>query len=102
MFSTSAGKYTIRSDGFGEVYAGGKKKVFHLKAGSRTRIEWIYFYEYNGDLRLLYRTEGSGHLVRLDQKTRKIKSTHVVNHDFKPPIIREKSVVFSDGTVAPL
>ena len=103
MFSTSVGKYTIRHDGFGEVYVGGRKKNFHLtKAGARAKIEWVYFYEYEGDLLLLYRTGGSAYFVRLDQKTRKIKGAHAVKHDFEPPIIRENSVIFSDGTVVPL
>lgn len=101
-FKTSVGKYTIRHDGFGEVYVGGWKKNFHLKANPRNKIEWVYFYEYKGDLLLLYRSGGTGYLVRLVQQTTKIKSTHIVNHDFEPPVIREKSVVFSDGTIVPL
>ncbi len=103
-FTTSVGKYTIRQDGFGEVYmaGGGRKKHFHLKPSPRIRIEWVYFYEYDGDLLLLYRTTDSGYFVRLDQKTRKIKRATVVNHDVEPPIIRERSAVFDDGTVVPL
>ena len=103
MFSTSAGKYTIRHDGFGEVYVGNRKKNFHIpKAGARTKIEWVYFYEHEGDLLLLYRTEGSAYFVRLDQKTRKLKDTRAVKSDFEPPVVREKSVIFSDGTIVPL
>jgi hypothetical protein len=102
LFSTSVGNYTIRHDGMGEVYVRGRKKVFHLKAGARARIEWVYFYEYEGDLLLLYQTGGSGYLVRLDQKTRKIKRTTVIDHGFAPPLIKDQSVVFSDGTVIPL
>lgn len=102
MFTTSVGKYTIRHDGFGEVYVGGWKKNFRLKASPRHKIEWVYFYEYEGELLLLYRSGGTGYLVRLVQQTRKIKRTHVVNHDFEPPVIREKSVVFSDGTIVEL
>ena len=103
MFSTSAGKYTIRHDGFGEVYVGNRKKNFHLpKGGARTKIEWLYLYEYQGDLLLLYRTAGSGHLVRLDEKTRKIKSAHVLKPDFEPPVIRDGSAIFSDGTIVSL
>ena len=103
MFSTSMGKYTIRHDGFGEVYVGGRKKNFHLpRGGVRTKIEWMYLYEYQGDLLLLYRTAGSGHLVRLDEKTRKIKSAHSVRVDFEPPAIHGNTVVFSDGTIVTL
>jgi hypothetical protein len=101
MFSTSAGRYTIRHDGFGEVYVGNRKKNFHLTR-PRAKIEWMYFYEYQGDLLLLYRAGSAGYLVRLDQKTRKIKGAHVVKSDFEPPMIRENSVIFSDGTVVPL
>lgn len=103
MFSTSVGKYTIRHNGFSEVYVGGARaKLFQLKTSPKAWIEWMYIYEYEGDLLLLYRTKDSGYLVRLDQKKTKIKSTHVVPYDFEPPMIREKSVIFSDGTVAPL
>ena len=103
MFSTSVGKYTIRHNGFGEVYVGGARaKLFQLKTSAKAWIEWMYIYEYEGDLLLLYRTKESGYLVRLDQKKTKIKDTHVVPSDFEAPKIREKSVVFSDGTVVPL
>lgn len=102
MFSTSVGRYTIRHDGFGEVYVGNRKKNFHLKTGGRAKIEWLYLYEYKGDLLLLYRIGNTGYLVRLDEKTRKIKSTTFLNHHFEPPVIREQSVVFSDGTIVPL
>ena len=102
LFTTSVGKYTIRHDGFGEVYVGGRKKNFHLKASPRNKIESLYFYEYEGDLLLLYRSGGTGYLVRLDQQTRKIRSTHVVNPNFNPPVIRERSAVFDDGTIVPL
>jgi hypothetical protein len=102
LFSTSAGKYTIRHDGFGEVYVGNRKKNFHLKTDGRAKIEWVYFYEYEGDLLLFYRTAGSGYFVRLDQKTRKTIRVEAVNHSFSPPVIRDKSAVFDDGTVVPL
>jgi hypothetical protein len=102
MFSTSVGKYTIRHDGFGEVYVGIRKENFHLKRGGRTKIEWMYVYEYNRDLLLLYRTGETGYLVRLDQRTRKIKSATFLDHHFEPPVIRDKAVVFSDGTSVPL
>lgn len=102
LLSTPFGRYTIRHDGFVEIYGGGKKNNFHLKASPKNKIEWVYFYEYEGELLLLYRSGEAGYLVRLDQKTRKIKSTRVVNHDFEPPVIREKSVIFSDGTIVRL
>jgi hypothetical protein len=100
-FSTSFAKYTIRNDGFVEQY-GWRKYNFRLKAGLRPNIEWVYFYEFQDDLLLWYGTGNSGYLVRLDQRTRKIKSAHVVKSDFEPPILRDKSLVFSDGTIVPL
>ncbi|HSK65245.1 MAG TPA: hypothetical protein VK893_15430 [Pyrinomonadaceae bacterium] len=102
VFSTSTGKYTIRFDGVAEVYVRGRKKLFHLKGSARDRIERVYFYEYGGDLLLLYRTGTSGYLLRLDQMTRKIKRMEVINRDFVPPLVHEKSVVFRDGTSVPL
>ena len=102
MFSTSFGKYTIRQDGLSEVYRSGTRKEFQLKVAPRARIARVYFCEYEGDLLLLYDSGESAYLVRLDQKTRKVKRTDSINRDFEAPMIREKSVVFSDGTVVPL
>ena len=102
MFSTPVGKYTIRQDGLGEVYVGRWRKEFQLKTGAKARIMRVYFYEYEGDLLLLYDTGTTGYLVRLDQKTRAAKRVTAVNRDFNPPLIREKSAVFDDGTVVPL
>ena len=102
LFSTSLGKYTIRHDGFGEVYIAGRQRNFHLKVEPRAKIEWLYFYEYEGDVLLFYRTAATGYFVRLDQKTRKTKRVNVVNQSLDPPVIREKSAVFDDGTVIPL
>ncbi len=102
LFTTPVGRYAIRNDGFVEMYGGGWKRNFHLKTEAKARVEWVYFYEYEGDLLLLYRTGRTGYLVRFDQKTRKIKGTHVVKRDFEPPVIRDKSAVFPDGTVVPL
>ena len=102
MFSTSLGKYTIRHDGFVEVYIAGRQRNFHLKVEPRVKIEHVYFYEYEGDLLLFYRTARSGYFVRLDQKARKIKRVDAINQSLNPPVIREQSAVFDDGTVVPL
>lgn len=102
MFSTSFGKFTIRQDGLSEVYRSGTRKEFQLKVAPRARIARVFFCEYEGDLLLLYDAGGPGYLVRLDQATRKIKRTDTINRDFEPPMIRDKSIVFSDGTVVPL
>jgi hypothetical protein len=78
LFLTSAGKYTIRHDGFGEVAASGKRKeVFFSILSPGSRLERVYFSEYEGDLLLLYevregRSSGSC-LLRMNQQTRKVR-----------------------------
>lgn len=102
LFSTSAGKYTIRQDGWGEVYTGNRKKNFQVKAGARERIKRLYYFEYEGDLLLVYEAGASGYFLRLDQKTRKAKTVKAIDGDFEPPLLKEQSLVFADGTVVPL
>jgi hypothetical protein len=102
LFSTSIGKYTISRAGWGEVYVGNRKKNFQVKVGARERIERLYFFEYEGDLLLLYEAGASGYLVRLDQKTRKAKRATAINENFEPPLLKDQSLFFSDGTVVPL
>lgn len=71
-FSTSAGKYTIRYDGFVEVYAHERKRVFFLSMAAKGRLERVYFIEHEGDLFLRYDVIGHGaYLVRLEQRNRK-------------------------------
>lgn len=102
LFSTSAGKYTISNNGWGEVYVGDRKKNFQVKAGARERIKRLYFYEYEGDLLLVYEAGASGYFVRLDQKTRKPKTAKAIDGDFEPPLLRDQSLVFADGSVVQL
>lgn len=102
LFSTSVGKYTISHSGFGEVYVGNRKKNFHVKVGARERIKRLYFLEYEGDLLLLYEAGASGYLLRLDQKTRKVRRAITITEDFEPPLIKDRAATFSDGTVVPL
>ena len=102
LFSTSAGKYTIRRDGWGEVYIGDRKRNFQVKAGPRERIKRLYYFEYGDDLLLLYEAAASGYVVRLDQKTRKIKKATVIDGDFEPPLLKDQSLIFTDGTIVPL
>jgi hypothetical protein len=75
MFSTSAGKYTIRHDGLGEVASRRIGTLFHLKLGMAGRIEQVYFHEYQGDLLLLYEVSDGrdrvAYATRLNQETRK-------------------------------
>lgn len=73
-FSTSAGRYTIRQDGLGEVAANMRRRVFALKLSGKGRIERIYFLEHEGDLLLRYDVIGQGsYLMRLEQTKRKPK-----------------------------
>ena len=103
MFSTSAGNYTIRQDGMGEItFRTGMRKVIYLKASLKDRIARLYFLEHQGDLILLYESSGSGYLVRIDQKTRKTRWTKTVSGSFAPPAVKGESVVFDDGTIVPL
>lgn len=74
MFSTSAGQYTVRHDGMGEVTSPkGMRRVFNLRVGARARIENVYYLEHQGDLFLMYEVTGKiFHLVRMEQTKRKL------------------------------
>ena len=102
LFSTSAGKYTISQNGWGEVYVGDRKKNFQVKAGARERIKRLYYFEYEGDLLLVYEAGASGYFVRLDQKTRKARTARAIDGDFEPPLLKDQSLIFADGTLVPL
>jgi hypothetical protein len=102
LFQTSVGNYTISQNGLGEVYVGNRKKYFNLKVEPRSRLERVYFFEYEGDLLLLYEAGASGYLLRLDQSTRKVKRVTAISEDFKPPLMKDRCVVFGDGTLVPL
>ncbi|HEV2837324.1 MAG TPA: hypothetical protein VGW58_18535, partial [Pyrinomonadaceae bacterium] len=66
------------------------------------RIERLYFFEYEGDLMLLYEAGASGYFVRLDQNTRKPRWTKALPSNFKPPVMRDGALVFDDGAVISL
>ena len=102
LISTSVNKYVIRDDGFGDIKTRFWSIQFKLKVSGNSRIERLYYFEHEGDLLLLYEAGASGYFVRLDQKTRKIKSTTEIKEDFEPPLMKEQSLTFSDGTVVPL
>lgn len=102
LFSTSVSNYTIRNDGLGDVLVRVRKKNFQLKVGFNSHIERLYFFEYEGELLLLYEAGASGYLVRFDQKTKTIKSTIALKEDFEPPLLKEQTLTFTDGTVVPL
>lgn len=102
LFSTSINKYAIRDDGLGDIKTRIWSVQFQLKVRGKSRIERLYYFEYEGDLLLLYEAGASGYLVRLDQKRKTIKSTREIKEDFEPPLVKEQSLAFSDGTVVPL
>jgi len=102
LFQTSVGNYTISQNGLGEVYVGNRKKYFSLKVGAGSRLERVYFFEYEGDLLLLYEAGASGYLLRLDQGTRKVKRVTAIAEHFEPPLMKDQALVFNDGTVVPL
>lgn len=102
LISTSVNKYTIRDDGLGNVATRIWAKHFQLKVAPGSHIERLYFFEYEGELLLLYEAGASGYLVRLDQKTKTIKSTKAIKEDFEPPLMKDQSLTFSDGTVVRL
>ena len=67
-FETSAGKYTIRSDGFIEIYGYQRKRVFYLNMPPKGRIERVYFIVHEGDLLLRYDVIDQGtYLTRIEQ-----------------------------------
>lgn len=102
LFSTSIANYTITHNGMGEGFIAGRRKLFHVKVGARARIDRLYFFEYEGDLLLLYETDDSGYLARLDQKTRKLRWTKSIASGFAPPVVKDGSLVFTDGVVISL
>ena len=102
LFQTSVGNYTISQNGLGEVYVGNRKKYFSLKVAAGSRLERVYFFEYERDLLLLYEAGSSGYLLRLDQGTRKIKRVTAIAEHFELPLIKDGAVAFSDGTTVPL
>jgi hypothetical protein len=75
-FETSIAKYTVRSDGFVEVYADNafnqrRKRAFFLSMKTKGRLENIYFIEHQGDLFLRYDVIDQGsYLTRIDQRGR--------------------------------
>jgi hypothetical protein len=85
-FETSVGKYTVRSDGFVEVYANNsfnhmRKRAFFLSMVGKGRLENIYFIEHEGDLFLRYDViDGGSYLTRVAQKARTQKWVRALNN----------------------
>ena len=76
-FSTSVAKYTIRYDGFVEVYANNnmnhlRKRGFFLSMTPKGRLENVYFLEHEGDLWMRYDLlDGRAYLMRMEQRSRR-------------------------------
>ena len=89
MFSTSAGQYTIRHDGMGEVTSPkGMRRVFNLRVGGRARIERVYHLEHQGDLFLMYEVTGQVfYLVRMEQTKRKLRWSREIRDVVDSPVI---------------
>ena len=92
-FSTSIAKYTIRYDGFVEVYLGKemntiRKRSFLLKTEGK-RLERVYFLDHEGDLLLQYDLIGGGsYLTRIKQRHRQqIWVTPLNNTPSEAPMI---------------
>jgi hypothetical protein len=108
MFSTSAGQYTVRHDGMGEMTSPkGMRRVFNLRVGARARIENIYYLEHQGDLFLMYEVTGAVfYLVRMDQTKRKLRWSTEFRDVTDAPVIdgdvihvNETQITKSDGHV---
>lgn len=99
VFSTSVGNYTLRHDGLCEVSVKGKRRQFSLKV--RGRAERVYFYEYEGDLLLLYEgNDGTGYLARVNQQTRKTRwFTQAKDHSIEPAVVEGERVYFGAAGV---
>lgn len=89
LFSTSAGQYTVRHDGMGEMTSPkGMRRVFNLRVGARARIESVYYLEHQGDLFLLYEVTGQiFHLVRMEQTKRKLRWSTELRDVSEAPVI---------------
>lgn len=76
VFATSIRNYTIRHDGHGESYSAKVlRRNFDLRMGPNSRLERLYYLEYEGDLLLVYEVTDQrsdwAYVMRMDQNTRK-------------------------------
>ena len=102
-FATSVGKYTIRYDGFVEVYINNvhghlRKRTFFLNMAGKGRIDRIYHLEHEGDLLLLYDVIGQGsYLTRIDQMPRTQRwVTRLSNVSSQVPEVYGDKVIVDD------
>jgi hypothetical protein len=102
-FSTSIAKYTIRYDGFVEVYVDNamnqkRKRVFFLNMAGKGRLERLYYLEHEGDLLLRYDVTGQGsYLSRIEQKSRRQRwVTALSSISTQAPVILGDKVIAGD------
>ena len=106
LFSTSAGNYTVRQDGMGEVASPqGMRRVFNLRLGAKGRIDRVYFLEHEGDLWLLYEvhdaTSSWAYLLRMEQKKRKPRwLAPLPNGAIQAPIIQGDLVIVGSTEIS--
>ena len=98
MFSTSAGQYTVRHDGMGEVTSPkGMRRVFNLRVGGRARIENVYYLEHQADLFMLYEVTGQVfYLVRMEQTKRKLRWSREIGRVTEAPVIKDDFVIVDE------
>lgn len=103
-FQTSVAKYTIRYDGFVEVYVNNdinhlRKRVFFLSKVGKGRLEHIYFIEHQGDLFLRYDVIDQGsYLMRLEQRSRTQRWVRALNSvSSQAPTIYGDKVLIGDS-----
>jgi hypothetical protein len=100
MFSTKSGGYTVRADGYAENNSGkGRPQNFSLPLGRNGHMVRFYFLEYQNDLFLLYEVNderlGWGYLVRLNQKSLKLKWSKPINgYNIGPGLIDTASDLY--------
>ena len=100
VFTTSAGKYIIRHDGFGEFTSPrGLRRGFKLGFARKARISSLYFIEHENDVLVFYEVSGQGaHLVRLEQTKRKQRwSAALDTQNVEAPMIDGDVVVVKEG-----
>lgn len=100
IFSTSFGRYTVRSDGFGELGANGKKRLFDLSPKIKLvgRLRHIYFREYQNDLLLLYMvSDGRVYLARIMQESKKVRWLTPITEDIGSCVVKGEEAHCGEG-----
>ena len=90
IFTTSFGRYTIGNNGYGELGANGKKRLFDLSPKIKLvgRLKQMYFREHQGDLLLLYQvSDGKVYLARMNQDSKQVRWFTLVKEDAPGPCV---------------